>query len=53
MHETPYEREPGYALRYRDERFHSGTGAATDADEDMYRTKAARRGGRDIRSESA
>jgi diguanylate cyclase (GGDEF)-like protein/PAS domain S-box-containing protein len=25
----------------------------TDADEDMYRTKAARRGGRDIRSESA
>lgn len=30
MPETPYSREPGYALRYRDERFSTGTGAATD-----------------------
>ena len=30
MTETPYVREPGYARRYRDERFHSGSGAATD-----------------------
>lgn len=28
--ETPYVREPGYALRYRDRRFHSGSGAKTD-----------------------
>lgn len=27
--ETPYEREPGYASRYRDRRFREGTGAAT------------------------
>ena len=30
MHETPYRREPGYAERYRDRRFHAGTGVATD-----------------------
>jgi ubiquinone/menaquinone biosynthesis C-methylase UbiE len=30
VHETPYRREPGYAERYRDRRFHSGSGAATD-----------------------
>ncbi len=30
MRETPYEREPGYALRYRDRRFHGGSGAHTD-----------------------
>ncbi|MBL8725488.1 MAG: class I SAM-dependent methyltransferase [Planctomycetes bacterium] len=30
MSETPYLREPGYALRYRDQRFHSGSGAGTD-----------------------
>ncbi|MCR9247093.1 MAG: class I SAM-dependent methyltransferase [bacterium] len=30
MAETPYEREPGYAMRYRDRRFQSGSGAATD-----------------------
>jgi len=28
--ETPYSREPGYALRYRDRRFQTGSGAATD-----------------------
>lgn len=31
--ETPYVREPGYAERYRDRRFRSGSGAATDARE--------------------
>jgi hypothetical protein len=30
VHETPYEREPGYALRYRDRRFTVGTGSRTD-----------------------
>lgn len=30
MPETPYEREPGYALRYRDRRFRTGSGARTD-----------------------
>jgi ubiquinone/menaquinone biosynthesis C-methylase UbiE len=30
VRETPYEREPGYAHRYRDERFHCRSGAATD-----------------------
>ncbi|MBL8754004.1 MAG: class I SAM-dependent methyltransferase [Planctomycetes bacterium] len=30
MHETAYEREPGYAERYRDRRFHSGSGESTD-----------------------
>lgn len=30
MHESPYQREPGYAERYRDRRFATGTGAATD-----------------------
>lgn len=30
MHETPYQREPGYAERYRDRRFRSGSGAGTD-----------------------
>lgn len=30
MHETPYRREPGYAERYRDRRFRTGSGAATD-----------------------
>lgn len=30
MRETPYEREPGYAQRYRDERFRGGSGASTD-----------------------
>jgi hypothetical protein len=30
MRETPYVREPGYAERYRDRRFGSGSGAATD-----------------------
>ncbi|HEX6811836.1 MAG TPA: methyltransferase domain-containing protein [Planctomycetota bacterium] len=30
MQETPYEREPGYARRYRDHRFCSGTGRSTD-----------------------
>ncbi|MFM1871552.1 MAG: hypothetical protein RL398_974 [Planctomycetota bacterium] len=30
MVETPYLREPGYAERYRDRRFHSGSGAQTD-----------------------
>ncbi len=30
MPETPYEREVGYALRYRDRRFCEGTGATTD-----------------------
>jgi hypothetical protein len=28
--ETPYRREAGYAERYRDRRFHSGSGAGTD-----------------------
>ena len=28
--ETPYSREPGYAIRYRDARFQQGSGAATD-----------------------
>jgi len=28
--ETPYEREPDYAARYRDARFSTGSGAATD-----------------------
>lgn len=28
--ETPYRREPGYAERYRDRRFRSGSGPATD-----------------------
>lgn len=28
--ETPYEREPGYAERYRDRRFREGSGSATD-----------------------
>ena len=28
--ETPYRREPGYAERYRDRRFHAGSGAGTD-----------------------
>jgi hypothetical protein len=27
---TPYRREPGYALRYRDQRFRTGHGARTD-----------------------
>lgn len=30
MQESLYEREPGYAERYRDRRFHSGTGRSTD-----------------------
>lgn len=30
MRETPYLRERGYAERYRDERFRSGSGGATD-----------------------
>lgn len=30
MRETPYEREPGYAQRYCDQRFRAGSGAATD-----------------------
>ena len=30
MAETPYRREPGYPQRYRDERFHGGTGPRTD-----------------------
>lgn len=30
MRETPYDREPGYARRYRDDRFRTGSGAATD-----------------------
>lgn len=30
MRETPYEREGGYAQRYRDRRFRQGSGAATD-----------------------
>ena len=30
MVETPYAREPGYARRYRDERFRGGSGASTD-----------------------
>jgi ubiquinone/menaquinone biosynthesis C-methylase UbiE len=28
--ETPYQREDGYATRYRDQRFHTGSGASTD-----------------------
>jgi SAM-dependent methyltransferase len=28
--ESPYRREPGYALRYRDQRFRVGSGAGTD-----------------------
>jgi len=30
VRETPYEREPGYATRYRERRFTSGSGDATD-----------------------
>jgi hypothetical protein len=30
VRETPYEREPGYAQRYRDQRFREGSGARTD-----------------------
>lgn len=30
MQETPYRREPGYAERYRDTRFHSAHGPGTD-----------------------
>lgn len=30
MPETPYEREAGYAVRYRDRRFQTGSGAGTD-----------------------
>jgi len=30
VHESPYLREPGYAVRYRDRRFLSGSGARTD-----------------------
>jgi hypothetical protein len=30
VHETPYRREPGYALRYRDLRFQCGHGPRTD-----------------------
>ncbi|MEO6595649.1 MAG: class I SAM-dependent methyltransferase [Planctomycetota bacterium] len=30
MPETPYPREPGYAQRYRDQRFRSGSGEGTD-----------------------
>ncbi|MFK7742958.1 MAG: class I SAM-dependent methyltransferase [Planctomycetota bacterium] len=30
MHESSYEREPGYALRYRDRRFQTHSGAGTD-----------------------
>jgi hypothetical protein len=30
VHESPYLREPGYAERYRDRRFRSGSGARTD-----------------------
>lgn len=33
MPETPYVREPGYAERYRERRFRSGSGARTDARE--------------------
>lgn len=33
VRETPYEREPGYAARYRDRRFRTGSGAGTDARE--------------------
>jgi hypothetical protein len=33
VHETPYEREPGYAVRYRDRRFATGSGPSTDARE--------------------
>ncbi len=30
VHETPYSREAGYALRYREQRFTTGSGEATD-----------------------
>jgi hypothetical protein len=30
VHESRYEREPGYAVRYRDRRFRDGSGPATD-----------------------
>ncbi|MBL8748419.1 MAG: methyltransferase domain-containing protein [Planctomycetes bacterium] len=30
MHETPYSREAGYALRYRERRFRTGSGEETD-----------------------
>lgn len=33
IEETPYVREPGYALRYRDQRFRTGTGGRTHARE--------------------
>lgn len=33
MHETPYDRETGYALRYRDRRFTAGSGEHTDQKE--------------------
>ncbi|MEC8253497.1 MAG: hypothetical protein VX044_09800, partial [Planctomycetota bacterium] len=33
MRESSYEREPGYALRYRDRRWVTGSGAGTDARE--------------------
>lgn len=43
MPETPYVREPGYAERYRDRRFRTGHGAATDARErDALRRLLAR-----------
>lgn len=33
MQESPYNREPGYAERYRDRRFQTGTGSRTDVRE--------------------
>jgi ubiquinone/menaquinone biosynthesis C-methylase UbiE len=30
LHESSYEREPGYAERYRDKRFRTGSGSGTD-----------------------
>lgn len=33
VQESPYDREPGYAMRYRDQRFHTGTGTRTDSRE--------------------
>lgn len=33
MHESSYEREPGYAERYRDRRFRTGSGSGTDSRE--------------------
>ncbi|MCA8958226.1 MAG: hypothetical protein KDC87_19270, partial [Planctomycetes bacterium] len=48
VRETPYERPPGYAARYRDARFATGTGPATHRREARALAALIDRAGRDL-----